>query len=150
VRAGPAVLLAGGVAYSLGAASTKPFTQPANVLTGLAVVAMAVVVLWRWPLRTRSARSEHSEQTARPEHPYLLWLVLLVAFTAWELVNYGAHGSRAAHPTFSSITEAIDRYYVLKALLFLIWLGFGWVIVRRGTRAAGQPARPEASPQARP
>ena len=90
------------------------------------------------------------DRAATPGHPYLLWLVLLVAFTAWELVNYGAHGSRAAHPTFSSITEAIDRYYVLKALLFLIWLGFGWVIVRRGTRAAGQPARPEASPQARP
>ncbi len=144
MRAGPAVLLVGGVAYSLGAAATTPFTLPANVLTGLAIGAMAVVMLWRWPRRTRS------EPAATPGHPYLLWLVLLVAFTAWELVNYGAHGSRAAHPTFSSITEAIDRDYVLKALLFLVWLAFGWVIVRRGSRALDQAVRPEPSSQAGP
>ena len=46
MRTRSALLLAGGVGYSLIAASTTPFTLPADVLTGLVVVAMAVLV---WP-----------------------------------------------------------------------------------------------------
>ena len=130
MRPTPAVLLVGGgAAYALVAASTTPFTRPADILTGLAIVGMAVLVLVRWPLRTRFARPPRA-----PTHPYLPWLALLVAFTAWELFNYLVHGSRANHPTFSSITDANDRFYVLKALLFLGWMAAAWVIVRRGVR----------------
>ena len=42
------------------------------------------------------------------------------------------HGSRAAHPTFSSITDAVNRFYLLKAALFLGWLVFGLSILRQG------------------
>jgi hypothetical protein len=61
-------------------------------------------------------------------------VVLVVTFTAWELFNYLVHGSRANHPTFSSITDAIDRFYLLKTLLFVGWLAFGWRIVVAGAR----------------
>jgi hypothetical protein len=137
VRARSAVLLAGGVGYSLVAASTTPFTLPADVLTGLAIVAMAVLVGVRWPLRPRRARaiSASSSFSSTTSRPYLLWVLLLVIFVAWELFNYLAHGTRANHPTFSSITDAIDRFYLLKALLFLGWLAAALVIVRRGSRA---------------
>lgn len=141
MRARSAVLLAGGVGYSLVAASTTPFTLPADVLTGLAIVAMAVLVGVRWPLRPRRARpisassSTTSSSSSTTGHPYLLWVLLLVIFVAWELFNYLAHGTRANHPTFSSITDAIDRFYLLKALLFLGWLAAALVIVRRGSRA---------------
>jgi hypothetical protein len=137
VRARSAVLLAGGVGYSLVAASTTPFTLPADVLTGLAIVAMAVLVGVRWPLRPRRARaiSASSSSSSTTSRPYLLWVLLLVIFVAWELFNYLAHGTRANHPTFSSITDAIDRFYLLKALLFLGWLAAALVIVRRGSRA---------------
>jgi NADH:ubiquinone oxidoreductase subunit 3 (subunit A) len=141
VRARSAVLLAGGVGYSLVAASTTPFTLPADVLTGLAIVAMAVLVGVRWPLRPRRARpisassSTTSSSSSTTGHPYLLWVLLLVIFVAWELFNYLVHGTRANHPTFSSITDAIDRFYLLKALLFLGWLAAALVIVGRGSRA---------------
>jgi hypothetical protein len=61
-------------------------------------------------------------------------VLLLVVFVAWELFNYLVHGTRANHPTFSSITDANDRIYVLKAALFLGWMAAAWVIVGRGAR----------------
>jgi hypothetical protein len=142
MRAGRAVLLAGGIGYSLVAASTTPFTKPADILTGLAIAAFAVLVCVRWPLRTRSARAARSADPARSGHPYLPWVLLVVAFTVWELFNYLVHGTRADHPTFSSITDAIDRYYALKALLFLGWLAGAWVIAQRGSRSAHRARRP--------
>jgi hypothetical protein len=138
MRAGRAVLLAGAIGYALAAASTTPFTKPADILTGLAIVAFAVVVCVRWPLRTRSLLpvAPSPDSPSRPGHPFLPWVLLFVAFTVWELFNYLVHGTRADHPTFSSITDAMDRYYVLKALLFLGWLAGAWVIAQRGSPSA--------------
>jgi hypothetical protein len=144
LRTRSAILLAGGVGYSLIAASTTPFTLPADVLTGAVVVAMAVLVSVRWPVQTRKVRARAASASAsasapRPlGHPYLPWLGLVVVFVAWELFNYLVHGSRANHPTFSSITDAIDRFYLLKTLLFLGWLAGGLEIVRRGSRSRGR------------
>ena len=134
MRGGPAVLLVGGSAYSLIAASTTPFTLPADVLTGLAVVGMAVLVIVRWPLRPRRPRPARPARPATGAHPYMPWLIVLVVFVAWELFNYLVHGSRADHPTLSSITDANDRFYILKALLFLGWMAAALVIVRQGSR----------------
>jgi hypothetical protein len=156
VRSPPTVLLiGGGAAYALVAASTTPFTLPADVLTGLAIVGMAVVVIARWPLHTRAPRTPGvSAASASPaadpagpvdsadpagNHPYLPWVVILAVFTAWEVFNYLVHGSRSDHPTFSSITDANDRFYVLKALLFFGWMAAALVIVRQGSRQ--RPAR---------
>jgi hypothetical protein len=145
MRTRSAVLLAGGVGYSLIAASTTPFTLPADALTGAAIVLMAVAVCVRWPLRTRTLRSRSAAPTSVGGHPYLPWLALIVVFVVWELFNYLVHGTRADHPTFSSITDAIDRTYVLKALMFLGWLAGAWVIVRRGSRAQLRKIRRRSS-----
>jgi hypothetical protein len=139
MRLRSAALLAGGVAYALIAASTTPFTLPADALTGVAIVGMAAAVCVSWPLRTRKVRA--ATASAGPGHPYLPWILLALVFIVWELFNYLVHGSRADHPTFSSITDAIDRTYVLKALMFLGWLAFGWVILRRGSRFSAARAR---------
>jgi len=138
MRTRSAVLLAGGVGYSLIAASTRPFTLPADALTGAAIAFMAVAVCVRWPQRTRYLRSG---APAGSGHPYLPWLGLVLVFVVCELFNYLVHGTRADHPTFSSITDAIDRTYVLKALLFLGWLAGASVIVRSGSRAQLRKAR---------
>jgi hypothetical protein len=63
-------------------------------------------------------------------------LVLFVAVAAWESYTYLAPGSRAEHPTFSSMTDAVDRFYLLKALVFLAWLALAWMILDRGSRLA--------------
>lgn len=141
MRRTPTVLLVGGgAAYALVAASTTPFTLPADILTGFAILGMAVLVAVRWPLGTRKVRAATRPTGDGHGHPYLPWLGLLVVFTVWELFNYLVHGTRADHPTFSSITDAIDRYYVLKAVLFLSWMAAAWVIVRRGSRGSARAA----------
>jgi hypothetical protein len=137
VRIGSVVLLVGATSYSLIAASTTPFTLPADTLTGAAIVAMAVLVILRWPLRPKKARAATVRSAgAGAGHPYLPWIGLFVVFVVWELFNYLVHGSRSNHPTFSSITDAIDRFYLLKTLFFLGWMAGARVIVRRGSRSA--------------
>jgi hypothetical protein len=34
------------------------------------------------------------------------------------------------------MTDAVDRFYLLKALVFLAWLALAWMILDRGSRLA--------------
>ncbi len=126
-----------GAAYSVAAAATTPFTWQADLVTALPIGALAVAVVVRWPLRTR-ARPRASADGVR--HPFAPWVVLLAAVVAWELVQYLTAGSRAQHPTLSSMVDAVDRYTALKAVVFFLWLCLGAAIVRSGVRsvAAGK------------
>ena len=137
------LLVVGAAAYALGAATTRAFTQPANLLTALPIVALAVLVVVRWPLRPRPAAAPGDVA-----HPYRAWVILFAAVVAWELAEYAARGSRADHPTLSSMADAADRYYSLKALFFFLWLYLGAAIVRRGrpTRVpVPEPSEPSGS-----
>ena len=75
-------------------------------------------------------------------------MVLFAAVVAWELVEYASRGSRAAHPTLSSMLDAVDRYYLLKALIFFAWLYLGAAIVRKGRAvpATSAATAPPADP----
>ena len=130
-RLGRTALFLGAVGYSLLAATTMPFTTSANLVTAAPILAMVVLVVVRWPLRTRPGRVPGE----RPAYPNLPWLLLFGVVTGWELFNYAVHGTRADHPTLSSMTDAIDRFYLLKAVVFMGWLAFGWSLVRLGSRA---------------
>ena len=92
---------------------------------------MAVLVVVRWPLRP----TPDAGPTGGRHPPVSAWVVLFAAVVAWELAEYASRGSRAAHPTLSSMLDAIDRYYLLKALIFFGWLYLGAAIVRKGTPA---------------
>jgi hypothetical protein len=129
--------LAAAAAYALGAATTTPFTWAADVVTAVPIVALAVLAVARWPA--------HPEPLALPEpqrarHPNRPWVVLSAGVVAWELAEYLARGSRAAHPTLSSMLDALDRNYAGTAVLFFCWLCLGALIVRRGTPAAPRGA----------
>jgi hypothetical protein len=126
-----------GAAYALLAAGTTAFTRSANIVTGLPIVALAVLVIVRWPLRPRPLRAD-SDRVATP-HPWRAWLILFGALVAWEVAEYVARGSRADHPTLSSMTDAVDRYFVLKAVVFFLWLALGVAIVRKGGRRRHRP-----------
>jgi hypothetical protein len=118
--------LVAGVAYALGAAATTPFTVAADVMTGIPIALLGVLAIARWPLRP--------EPVLVPgRHPYREWAVLGVAILVWEVVVYTARGSRAAHPTFSSMVDAVDRYYLLKAVLFFAWLCVCAFVAQAGT-----------------
>jgi hypothetical protein len=131
-RIGYGVGLAAGLGYSLVAATTTPFTTGADIVTALPMVVMAALLVARWPRHTLSMQLRPAESG----HPYRSWLILVVAVALWELFNYVVHGARADHPTFSSMTTAVNRYYLLKALLFLAWLSLAAMIVRRSSKVA--------------
>ena len=140
-RAVGIVVLAG---YALWLAATTPFSSPANILTAIAIVAVVVMTIIRWPARPTRVMIPEED---RPRHPYLGWVVLLALVVAWELVMYLVRGSRSAHPTLSSMADAFDRYnYGLKAVACFAWLWLGTAIVRAGTQTTSRAAGREAVP----
>lgn len=106
-----------------------PFSWPADLLTALPIGALAVAVLVRWPLHPRAGVELPDGGT---RHPYAPWIALLAAVVAWELVQYTSAGSRALHPTLSSMADAVDRYVLLKAVVLFAWLCLGAAIVHAG------------------
>ncbi len=120
------------------AAATTPFTTSADIAAGVPILVLAVMVVLRWPLRPRPrplhAHGAGDGRGTQVQHPWRAWMILFGAVVAWELAEYAARGSRAHHPTFSSMADAVDRYVVLKAIVFLLWLALGVAIVRAGGR----------------
>jgi hypothetical protein len=133
------LFLVAAAAYALVAATTTAFTGSANLVTAIPIAGLAVLVLVRWPLRPR-----HADLATGSSHPWRAWVVLFLVIVAWELADYAARGSRADHPTLSSMLDAVDRHYALKALVFFLWLCLGAAIVRKGRRRHRQPS-PEPS-----
>ena len=135
------LLVAGALGYSFGAAATTPFTVAADVMTALPIAVLGVAAVWRWPWRPVVRRPAGAGRGVGARHPYRAWVVLAAAIVVWELVDYAARGSRGAHPTLSSMADAVDRFYVLKTALFFGWLCLGALIVRLGEAGAGAAAR---------
>ncbi len=117
------------VAYALFAASTTAFTRSANIATAVPIVALVVLVVARWPLRARPL-----ELGPDAGHPWRAWVCVFFAVVVWEVAEYAARGSRADHPTLSSMLDAVNRFYGLKVVVFFLWLYLGAAIVRRGGR----------------
>jgi hypothetical protein len=126
---GRAVLLVVLVAYALFAASTTAFTRSANIATAVPIVAVVVLAVALWPLRARPLKLGPAAG-----HPWRAWVCVFGAVVAWEVAEYAARGSRADHPTLSSMLDAVNRFYGLKVIVFLLWLYLGAAIVRRGGR----------------
>ncbi len=98
-------------------------------MTAVPVAALAVGAIVYWP------RHPVRLQVHRYSHRYWPWAVATATVVIWELVNELGPGTRGDHPTLSSMLNAVDRYYALKALVFLAWLGLGWTVVRLGRPA---------------
>ena len=99
-------------------------------MTAVPVAALAVGAIVYWPRHPVEAPGAPLRATVRGPG-----LVAPATVVAWELVNELVPGSRGDHPTLSSMLNAVDRYYALKALVFLAWLGLGWTVVRLGRPA---------------
>jgi hypothetical protein len=135
------------LAYAVGAAGTTAFTKPADVLTVLPIIGLAVLVVIRWPLRPRPRpRRVGADGT----HPFRAWVLLFAAIVLWELADYAARGSRADHPTLSSMFDAVDRFFVLKTLMFFAWLCLGAAILRKGTPAPTPAPTSATTPEPAP
>jgi hypothetical protein len=120
--------------YALAAATTSPFTVPADILTAVPIAVVAVAVVVRWPLRR--VRASGTRWPVAGPRGLAPWVVLTAAVVAWELVQFLAPGSRAVHPTLSSMADALDRHLLVKAFVFAAWLWLCVAVVLAGTATA--------------
>lgn len=124
-------LVVAGAAGSCVAGATTPFTPAADLVVAVCIGLAVVVVVaqasapgsHRWR-RLDGAEARTTLASAAP------WLALVVVVLAWELFSFFA-GPRAAHPTVSSMYDALARWRVTKAVAFFAWLALGWYLVRR-------------------
>jgi hypothetical protein len=119
--------------YAVAVASTTPFTWWANAMTAIPIAAVAIAAAVRWPARPDRSPALVGDGGPRPRHPYLGWVVLSAAVVGWELAEYLWRGSRSAHPTLSSMADAVDAHAAGKAVACFAWLWLGAAIVRAGT-----------------
>jgi hypothetical protein len=108
------------VAYAALVATVRSFTWPALVLTAIAGTVVLVLAA-RQPARRAPG--------TRPRG-ILLWATLAAAVIAWELVAY-VQSPRDAHPTISSMIDALETHRPLRGLLFVGWIALGRELARR-------------------
>ncbi len=128
-----ATALGVGLGYALLASFTRPFTWGADVVTAVPL-ALAVVVTARSTTavgrRSKEVRPavEKKQVAPRPGRAGLVWVVPVLAVTAWELYCY-ANLPRVAHPTLSSLLDMLDATRGGKIVAFASWLVLGWFLV---------------------
>jgi hypothetical protein len=124
IRSTPKRVIAGTVlalTYGAVAGTFTTFTRPAEVATFLPGVAAVVVALVRAPAAVPADRRFAG---------WIAWAVLVVIFTATELVALAA-GANHAHPTISDLVNPWIDHDASRAAGFTLWLGFGYWLVRR-------------------
>jgi hypothetical protein len=124
-----------------------PFTPGANVVTGFALGVMLIAeIVFTWRGHARRLFGNPDIAVGRSDHRgrrYIPWIVLCMAFTAFELLEYLSQ-PRQAHPTFSSLTDDVTSSQAGRAFLFLAWLVLSALLVdprsRHRAPAHGQGA----------
>jgi len=112
--------------FSWIAAGLRPFTQPENAAVALPAV-VVFVVSWR---RSNFGKSTGADAVRPPAAGIAVWVLLLVALTAWELIAFSS-SDRHDHPTLSSISDSLMSVHAGRAAAFLGWLVVGWVLFLR-------------------
>ena len=117
--------------YSWLATGVRPFTVPADVVVGIPVV---VLLALSW-YRTGLGRPLLELQLRHAPRELAAWAAVIGLLAAWELAAY-ASSPRHAHPTVSSISDAITSGHAARAVIFGLWIIVGWyVFLVRGPRA---------------
>jgi len=97
-----------------------PFSVSGTIgvlVAGAALIGLAQ--LWR-----RSAeRNGDSPEQAR----LWIWVIIVGAIVAWELISFVQH-PRDAHPTLSSMTDPLQAEHAARWLFFGGWVAFGWTL----------------------
>ena len=117
--------------YAWVAAALRPFTLPEDAAVALVWLPVAILV-WR---RSRRSGAVPPKPAPRSRRGGAVWIVLLGALLAWELVSY-LSSPRDDHPTLSSITDSVMSTHPGRAAVFLLWLALGAALAVGGTRAA--------------
>jgi hypothetical protein len=119
------VLIVVGLGYAWVASGVRTFTHPAEALTGLPIIAVAVGITV-----ARRARGGRRLASDLPARRLAGWFALAVVLFLWEMRELFA-SPRHDYPTMSSIGDAVLRNSRLThALAFALWLAAGAFLVR--------------------
>jgi hypothetical protein len=120
------------------ASLTRPFTLGADLVTAIGIllfIALQVVLLLRG--RRKRATSDLPLEEDGPSgksgvgfRAFLPWIVVSASVVALELFEYFSE-PRHDHPTLSSLSDDLTRWHAGHAVLFLAWLGLGWLLLKR-------------------
>lgn len=132
---GAVVLIGAGIEIA-GAAITRPFTWPADLVVGIPILVLAATAVaqrarWVSPLVVRRGSEDlGAERKHSRGRRWLLWIAPLVSVTIWELFSYAA-SPRSAHPTISSLLDSFDGQAWGRASAFGAWMALGCYLVTR-------------------
>jgi hypothetical protein len=115
----PAVVVAAALVYSWIASGLRPFTSPEEIAVAIPLVVSGIVVL-----------RMHPPPTDAPRRGTWVWVALLVALLAWELISLRL-SPREDHPTLSSIADWAMSVHPGRFAFFAVWLGVGYWLFRR-------------------
>jgi hypothetical protein len=108
------------MAFGWWVTAQPPFSVSGTIgvlVAGAALLGLAQ--LWR--------RSADPNGDSREQGRLWIWGVIVGAILAWELISFVSH-PRDAHPTFSSMTDALQAEHAARWLFFGGWVAFGWAL----------------------
>ena len=122
------------VALSVAAAFTRPFTLAAGAAVTLAYIGLAATLVAQHRAAATgdilARRPPPQGEPRRFGRRWLVWAVSLGSAAAFELASY-LQAPRAAHPTLSSILDAVDASPAGRGATFAAWAVLGWYLVTR-------------------
>jgi hypothetical protein len=122
------------------ASITRPFTLGADLVTGAGIVCFLALQVFLL-LRERRERATSGRGSLLDEglcteaskvrfRVYVPWIVLSASVVAFELIEYFSE-PRHDHPTLSVLSDDLTRWHAGHAVLFVAWLGLGWLLLTR-------------------
>jgi hypothetical protein len=119
----------GALAEVVAGALARPFTVAADMVVTVGIVTLVAVAAWQrlHPIPPPIARRPAAASEI-PQAHWGFWITALLLVGGWELFCY-AGAPRSAHPTLSSLVDALTVHPVGRGLAFLGWLAFGWYVV---------------------
>jgi len=119
------LLIVAGLAYAWVASGVRTFTHPAQALTGLPIVLVAVALVL-----ARRGREGRGLARDKPARWLAGWAALALVLFGWEMHELFS-SPRHDYPTMSSIGDAVLRTSrVTHALAFALWLAAGAYLAR--------------------
>lgn len=112
--------------YSWIASGLRPFTHPEAVAVSIPITVAGIALL----RSRRRLDAEAKEGEDVPRRGTSVYVLLVAALLAWELISYRL-SPRVDHPTLSSIADAAMGTHAGRFAMFAAWLAAGYWLFRR-------------------
>lgn len=117
------VIVVAALVYAWIASGLRAFTHPETVAVSIPLAIAGIALI-------RSQPRRRAERVGGEGRGTWVWVTLLVALLAWELISFRL-SPRVDHPTLSSIGDAAMSTHPGRFLVFSAWLAAGYWLFRR-------------------